>query len=331
MFKHDWKFEEVREIYQQPFPDLMFQAQSVHRESFPGNEIQRSTLLSIKTGACSENCSYCAQSGHYSTAVEREKLLTKENVLEKAKMAKEQGSTRFCMGAAWRGIRDGKNFDLVLDIVRAVHELDMQVCCTLGMLNEKQASRLKDAGCHTYNHNLDTSPEYYPSIVSTHSYEERLDTLKSVQKAGLRVCCGGILGMGESQKDRIKLLVQLANQNPHPDSVPINLLIPMQGTPLENQGKLDSLEFVRTVATARILMPYALVRLGAGRTEMSDEMQALCFTVGANSVFSGEKLLTAPNPGDDKDGELLSRLGMSFMKKAPVDRDEPKEKMAANA
>jgi biotin synthase len=310
--RHDWTLVDIRAIYSLPFPELMFQAQSVHRANFDATEVQRSTLLSIKTGGCPENCSYCPQSAHYDTGIEKHAVLPKDYVIEKARAAKAEGSTRFCMGAAWREVRDGKDFDAVIGLVEAVHAEGMEVCCTLGMLTESQAKRLKDAGCYAYNHNLDTSPEFYGKIISTRTYEDRLNTLKNVRTAGITVCCGGIIGMGESVNDRLGLLMQLANQNPHPESVPINALQAVEGTPLAGQGKVDHLEFVRTIATARILMPRSMVRLSAGRVEMSDETQAMCFLGGANSIFAGDKLLTQKNNGENRDQALMKKLGMHF-------------------
>lgn len=312
--RYNWSLEELRDIYLLPFPELIFQAQSIHRQTFPSHKVQRSTLLSIKTGGCPEDCAYCPQSAHHETSVERHALLPQDEVLAAAKQAKEAGSTRFCMGAAWREVKDGDNFEAVLGMVRSVHELGLEVCCTLGMLNENQASRLKEAGCYAYNHNLDTSPEYYGEIISTRTYQDRLTTLQNVRKAGITVCCGGIIGMGESLNDRLSLIQQLANQDPHPESVPINMLIRIDGTPLKLVHDVDPLDFVRIIATARIAMPSSMVRLSAGRTEMSDEMQALCFIAGANSIFAGEKLLTTPNPGEDQDNSLMKRLGMEFAK-----------------
>lgn len=314
--RYDWSPEEIRAIYDQPFPDLIFAAQTVHRRHFPSDAIQRSTLLSVKTGGCPENCKYCPQSAHYDTGVDRHKVLSKDYVVSKAEEAKAQGSTRFCMGAAWREVKEGKEFDAVIDLVSAVSDIGMEVCCTLGMLTEEQAVRLRDAGCHAYNHNLDTSPEYYGEIITTRTYEDRLQTLQNVRQAGMTVCCGGIVGMGEAVEDRLGLLQQLSSQDPHPESVPINMLIRIEGTPLSEQKPVDPFEFVRIIATARIVMPRSLVRLSAGRTEMSDEMQALCFVAGANSIFAGEKLLTAPNPGEDHDNNLLRRLGMRFIGEA---------------
>ncbi len=311
--RYDWDLQEVREIYLSPFPELIYRAQTVHRENFDPAIVQRSTLLSVKTGGCPENCKYCPQSAHYDTGVTRHGVLKKEEVLRKASEAQQCGSTRFCMGAAWREVRDGAEFDQILEFVSDVSAMGLEVCCTLGMLSDSQAKRLKAAGCYAYNHNLDTSPEYYGEIISTRVYQDRLNTLKNVRNAGITVCCGGIIGMGESRDDRLGLLCQLATQNPHPESVPINLLMRIEGTPLAGQADVDPLEFVRIIATARIIMPQSMVRLSAGRTKMSDEMQALCFIAGANSVFAGEKLLTAENPGEDHDNSLLDKLGMSWM------------------
>ncbi len=325
--RYDWTIEQLKGIYNLPFPDLIFRAQIAHRQFFSPNIVQRSTLLSIKTGGCSENCKYCPQSAHYDTGLERQGLLPKDVVLKHAQEAKDQGSTRFCMGAAWRQIKDGKDFDAIIELVEGVHGLGLEVCCTLGMLTESQAKRLKDAGCYAYNHNLDTSPEYYGEIITTRTYNDRLETLEHVRKAGMTVCCGGIVGMGESINDRLGLLSQLASQDPHPESVPINMLIRIEGTPLENVAPVDPLEFVRLIATAKIAMPASMVRLSAGRTEMSEEMQALCFLAGANSIFAGEKLLTAPNPGEDKDNALMAKLGMSFVEQVG---DQAAEPCAAN-
>lgn len=310
--KHSWTLEEAQRIYSQPFPELIHQAQTVHRTYFNPNEVQRSTLLSVKTGGCPEDCAYCPQSAHYKTGVERHGVLPKDVVRSKALQAKESGSTRFCMGAAWREVKDGKDFDAILDLVREVRSTGLEVCCTLGMLNESQAQRLKEAGCYAYNHNLDTSPEYYGEIISTRTYQDRLKTLQNVRDAGMTVCCGGIVGMGEGINDRLGLLVQLANQETHPESVPINMLVKVEGTPLAKGDHVDPFEFVRMVATARVMMPRSMVRLSAGRMEMSDEMQALCFIAGANSIFAGEKLLTTLNPGDDHDNKLMQRLGMHY-------------------
>jgi biotin synthase len=310
--RRNWTPEEALSVYSQPFPDLINQAQTVHRAHFNPNEVQRSTLLSVKTGGCPEDCAYCPQSAHYNTGLERHGVLPKEVVRLKAEQAKESGSTRFCMGAAWREVKDGKDFEAILDLVREVRSVGLEVCCTLGMLNESQAQRLKEAGCYAYNHNLDTSPEYYGEIISTRTYEDRLRTLQNVRDAGMTVCCGGIVGMGEGVKDRLGLLVQLANQEVQPESVPINMLVKVEGTPLSQEERVDPFEFVRMVATARVMMPQSMVRLSAGRMEMSDEMQALCFIAGANSIFAGEKLLTTKNPGDDHDNKLMQRLGMHY-------------------
>ncbi|MCB0324219.1 MAG: biotin synthase BioB [Bdellovibrionales bacterium] len=313
MVRHDWTLAEAQALYDLPFPELIFRAQTLHRENFPGFQVQRSTLLSIKTGGCPENCKYCPQSAHHDTDVERHKLLSKEVVLAEAKEAQAAGSTRFCMGAAWREVRDGVEFERVLELVEGVSSMGMEVCCTLGMLTADQAKRLKAAGCHAYNHNLDTSPEYYDKIITTRTYEDRLNTLRNVRAAGITVCCGGIVGMGEGVADRLGLLLELARQDPHPESVPINMLVRVEGTPLASQDAVDPLEFVRLIATARVMMPSSYVRLSAGRKQMSDEMQALCFIAGANSVFAGDKLLTTPNPEVDQDEALLQRLGMSFL------------------
>ena len=310
--RHNWTAEEAFALYSQPFPDLLYQAQTVHRANFNQHEVQRSTLLSVKTGGCPEDCAYCPQSAHYKTGVERHAVLPKDVVRAKATEAKESGSTRFCMGAAWREVKDGKDFDAILDLVREVKGVGLEVCCTLGMLTESQAERLREAGCYAYNHNLDTSPEYYGEIISTRTYQDRLRTLDNVRKAGMTVCCGGIVGMGEGVKDRLGLLVQLANQPEQPESVPLNMLVKVEGTPLAKEEQVDPLEFVRLVAAARIMLPKSMVRLSAGRMQMSDEMQALCFVAGANSLFAGEKLLTTPNPGDNHDNKLMERLGMHF-------------------
>jgi biotin synthase len=311
--RYDWALEEIEAKYNQPFPDLMYEAQTIHRGSFSATEIQRSTLLSIKTGGCPEDCAYCPQSAHHEADVERHGVLPTEVVLASARKAKSEGSTRFCMGAAWREVRDGKDFDKVIELVSGVHALGMEVCCTLGMLNEEQAVRLREAGCYAYNHNLDTSPEYYGEIISTRTFEDRLNTIKHVRKAGMTVCCGGIIGMGEQVEDRLRMLQVLATQEPHPESVPINMLVPVKGTPLENAAPVDPLDLVRMIATARIVLPSSFVRLSAGRVEMSDETQALCFLAGANSIFAGDKLLTTPNPGETHDQMLMDRLGISFL------------------
>jgi len=302
--------DQVAAIYELPLPELLFRAMVIHRQHHQPNAVQHCTLSNIKSGGCPEDCAYCPQSAHYKTGVKSERLLDVEQVLGEARAAKEAGSTRFCMGAAWRSPRDGAEFDQVLEMVRGVNALGLESCVTLGMLNEAQAQRLKEAGLKAYNHNLDTSREYYGEIITTRKYEDRIATIRHVQKAGIEVCCGGILGMGEGRRDRIGLLCELANLDPQPESVPINALVAVQGTPLAQAQPIDGIEMARACATARILMPGARVRLSAGRMEMSAETQALCFLAGANSIFAGEKLLTTPNPGNDADGELLQRLGM---------------------
>ncbi|MGH9729270.1 MAG: biotin synthase BioB [Candidatus Acidiferrales bacterium] len=313
--RHDWTRGEIRSIFNLPLPELIFQAQSIHREFHKPEEVQLCRLLSIKTGACPEDCAYCSQSAHYKTGVARQKLMEPREVLESAKRAKADGATRFCMGAAWRDVPEGKEFENVLEMVRGVAALDLEVCCTLGMLTESQAVALKQAGLTAYNHNLDTSPEFYGSIITTRVYEDRLQTIARVRKAGITVCCGGILGIGESEEDRVGLLHQLSNLNPHPESVPINLLARVEGTPLANAPELDPMIMVRAIATARILMPASRVRLSGGRHKLSREAVALCFLAGANSIFTGEKLLTTPNPPVDKDMELLEDLGMKAMQR----------------
>ncbi|MBI1820888.1 MAG: biotin synthase BioB [Nitrospirae bacterium] len=309
--RFNWSAEEVYEIYRQPFPDLIFNAASIHRQFYDPSKVQFCTLLSIKTGGCPEDCGYCPQSAHFSTPVGKTGLLSREVIIDAALKAKEEGSTRFCMGAAWREIKDGEDFNQVLQIVREVALTDMEVCVTLGMLTSAQAEKLKKAGLTAYNHNIDTSEQYYPNIITTRTYQDRLDTIRHVIHAGISVCSGGILGMGESIRDRCAMLAQLARITPHPESVPINLLVPSQGTPLENASPVDPLELARTVATARILMPVSRIRLSAGRLSLSREAQALCFLAGANSLFSGDKLLTTPNPEVNQDARLLSDLGMT--------------------
>ncbi|XSG85981.1 MAG: biotin synthase BioB [Methylohalobius sp. ZOD2] len=307
--RHDWTQEEVSALFELPFSDLIHQAQTAHRRYFDPNEVQVSTLLSIKTGGCPEDCGYCPQSARYDTGLERERLMPLEDVLAAAEAAKAKGSSRFCMGAAWRAPKD-RDIEQVAEMVTAVKDLGMETCMTLGMLTDTQARRLKEAGLDYYNHNLDTSPEFYPRIITTRTYEDRLDTLNHVRGAGIHVCCGGIVGMGEDRADRAGLLRELANMPQHPESVPINLLVQVEGTPLHGSDSLDPFEFVRTVAAARILMPASRVRLSAGRTDMNDEMQALCFLAGANSVFYGEKLLTTDNPESKADRHLFERLGI---------------------
>ena len=313
--RHDWTRDEIRSIHNLALPELIFQAQLVHRKFHRPDEVQLCRLLSIKTGGCPEDCAYCPQSAHYHTGVARQALLDPEDVWQAATRAKAEGATRFCMGAAWRQAPQGREFESVLEMVRGVSGLDLEVCCTLGMLTQEQAHQLKEAGLTAYNHNLDTSPEFYGNIITTRVYAERLETLAHVRKAGITVCCGGILGMGEAEEDRIGLLQQLANLDPHPESVPINMLVRAEGTPLEDAVEIDALTMVRAIATARVLMPKSRVRLAAGRQQMSPEAVALCFLAGANSIFTGEKLLTTPNPGADADQRLLHELGMKAMQR----------------
>ena len=304
-------FAKLSTLYHQPLFDLISQSRALHLQHWHGEEVQRCSLLSIKTGGCSEDCAYCAQSSHYSTGVEREEFLSLDKVLTAATRARSQGATRFCMGAAWRGVRDGsKKFERVLEIVREVSRLDMEVCVTLGEIGPAEARKLKTAGVTAYNHNIDTSPEFYPEIVSTHTFENRLNTIAAVQESGMSVCCGGIIGMGESEADRLRMLEVLSSFNPPPESVPINCLMAMPGTPLADQPPVDIFELVRLVAVTRIALPKARVRLAAGRTRISREGQALCFFAGANSIFYGDKLLTAKNPAADLDVALLRELGL---------------------
>jgi len=314
--RHDWTREEIRGIYHLPLPELIFRAQTTHRAFHKADEVQLCRLLSIKTGGCPEDCAYCSQSAHYKTDVVREELMNPVAVREAAKRARSEGATRFCMGAAWRQVTDGEQFERVLDMVRAVAALDMEACCTLGMLSESQAKRLKSAGLTAYNHNLDTSPEFYGEVITTRVYEDRLRTIAHVRNAGITVCCGGILGMGETDEDRVGLLHELSRLDPHPESVPINMLVRNEGTPLADVEELDPLVMVRAIATARILMPASRVRLAAGRRQMSAEAVTLCFLAGANSIFTGEKLLTTPNPLPDSDQQLLENLGMKAMQSA---------------
>ena len=308
--RHNWNIEEIQDIYHSPLLDLVFKAASVHRESNDTAEVQVCTLLSIKTGGCSEDCAYCPQAARYNTGVDVQALMQKEEVLAYAQKAKEAGSTRFCMGAAWREVRDNRDFDRVLDMVKGVNEMGMEVCCTLGMLTEQQAQKLAEAGLYAYNHNLDTSKEHYEEIITTRTYDDRLQTLDNVRKAGVTVCCGGIIGLGETHEDRIKMLHTLATMPEHPESVPINALVPIAGTPLEHNTKVDIWDMVRMIATARILMPKTMVRLSAGRTDMSVAEQALCFMAGANSIFAGDKLLTTPNPSFEEDNTMFQLLGL---------------------
>ncbi len=307
--RHDWTRAEITALFALPFSDLMFQAQSVHRAYFNPNEVQVSTLCSIKTGACPEDCAYCPQSARYDTGLEKEKLMAVEKVIEEARAAKASGATRFCMGAAWRSPK-GKDMPYVTHMVKGVKALGMETCMTLGMLDEQQAQDLADAGLDYYNHNLDTSPEYYGEIITTRTYQDRLQTLANVRKAGMKVCCGGIVGMGEEVNDRAGLLQQLANMTEHPESVPINMLVKVGGTPLADEADLDPFDFIRTIAVARILMPKSHVRLSAGREQMNEQTQAMAFLAGANSIFYGEKLLTTPNPEANKDMQLFNKLGI---------------------
>jgi len=307
--RNNWALAEIEALLNRPFNDLLFEAQQIHRANFDPNAVQVSTLLSIKTGACPEDCAYCPQSAHHNTDLEKERLLELEQVLEAASTAKERGATRFCMGAAWRSPHE-RDFVHVLEMIAGVKGMGLETCVTLGMLSEEQTARLKTAGLDYYNHNLDTSPEFYGEIISTRTYDDRLETLSHVRDAGLKICAGGIIGMGEGAKDRASLLQQLANLPQHPESVPINQLVQVAGTPLDGTERLDPFDFVRTIAVARILMPESHVRLSAGRSEMSDELQALCFMAGANSIFYGEKLLTTDNPESDHDHQLFERLGI---------------------
>ncbi len=309
--RNDWSVDEIEALFALPINDLLFQAHTVHRDNFDPNSVQVSTLLSIKTGACPEDCGYCSQSAKNDTSLEREKLLPLDEVIESAKAAKDAGSTRFCMGAAWRNPTD-KNLDKVIDMIKAVQELGMETCVTLGMLEKHQAERLKEAGLDYYNHNIDTSPEFYGNVISTRTFDDRLETLKYVRDAGINVCSGGILGMGEKVLDRARMLQELANQEKHPESVPINMLVQIEGTPMFGIDGIDPLDFIRTIAVARIMMPESYVRLSAGRADMSDEMQAMCFFAGANSVFYGERLLTTDNPDANSDADLFSRLGINM-------------------
>ncbi len=320
--RHDWSLDEIASLLDHPFNDLLFRAQTVHRAHFDPNRIQMSTLLSIKTGACPEDCGYCSQSAKHDTGLERERLLPVAEVVDAARAAKANGATRFCMGAAWRNPSD-KNLDQVVRMIEAVRGIGLETCVTLGMLTREQAFRLSDAGLDYYNHNLDTSPEFYGQVITTRTYQDRLETLGHVQAAGMKVCSGGILGMGESRRDRASMLRQLANLPKHPESVPVNLLVQVEGTPLYGTADLDPLELVRTIAAARILMPRSYVRLSAGRSDMSDELQALCFLAGANSVFYGERLLTTPNAESDRDQRLFDRLGMTFETVDASERSEP--------
>lgn len=310
MIKNNWTLEEIKDIYYSPVLELIVRAAQVQKEYQATGEVQVCTLLSVKTGGCAEDCAYCPQAARYNTGVEAHKLMSYEEVIGKALDAKNGGSTRFCMGAAWRNVRDNSDFDHVIDMVKGVNAIGLEVCCTLGMLTEQQAQRLKEAGLYAYNHNLDTSDEHYSEVITTRTYKDRLETLDNVEKAGLSVCCGGIIGLGETDDDRIKLLHTLATREQHPESVPVNALVSVKGTPLEGRDRVNVWEMVRMIATARILMPKAMVRLSAGRNEMNFDQQALCFLAGANSIFTGEKLLTTPNPDFDADREMFQLLGL---------------------
>ena len=307
--RHNWTHDEVLELFSLPFSELMFRAQSTHRAHFDANKVQISTLLSIKTGGCAEDCGYCPQAAQFDTGVKAEKLMAKEAVFAEAQKAKDAGASRFCMGAAWRSPKD-RDIEKVAELIAGVKAMGLETCATLGMLNKDHASKLRDAGLDYYNHNLDTSPEYYGNVITTRTYQDRLDTLENVREAGMHVCCGGIVGMGETVADRAGLLIQLANMPTHPESVPINMLVQVEGTPLYGKEGVEMLDFVRTIAVARIMMPASFVRLSAGRETMSDEGQALCFLAGANSIFYGEKLLTTANPEADKDRALFAKLGI---------------------
>jgi biotin synthase len=325
LLRHDWTEKEVTKIYNMPLLELIYRAASVHRMFHDPNEVQVSSLLSIKTGACSEDCAYCPQSARHRTGLKVEPLLPIGDVMDAAKNAKENGATRFCMGAAWREVRDNSDFEKVLDMVKGVNSLGMEVCCTLGMLTEGQAKRLKGAGLYAYNHNLDSSEEFYKKIITTRTYQERLETLENVRKAGITVCCGGIIGMGESASDRIKLLVTLSSLCPHPESVPINGLVPVKGTPLGENYMIAPFEMARMIATARIVLPKSVIRLSAGRMQLGKEGQALCFMAGASSIFAGDKLLTTPNPEFNEDMEMFRELGLKPRKAFKEIELEPKE------
>lgn len=312
--RHDWTKEEILEIYNKPFMELLYEAATVHRKHHDPNTVQVSTLLSIKTGGCPEDCGYCPQAARYHTDLEGNDLMSVNQVKAQALRAKASGSSRVCMGAAWRNVKDGQEFDNVLEMVRTINKLDMEVCCTLGMLTENQAQRLAEAGLYAYNHNLDTSAEYYKEVISTRGYEDRLKTIDNVRKTNVTVCSGGIIGMGESEEDRAGMLVALATLNPQPESVPINALVPVEGTPMEEQEPVPIWEMIRMVATTRIVMPETQVRLSAGRTQMSREGQAMCFFAGANSIFAGDKLLTTPNPDVNEDMEMFRMLGLNPQK-----------------
>jgi biotin synthase len=322
MIKNNWTIGEVSEIYHSPVMELMFRAATIHHQYQATGEVQVCTLLSVKTGGCSEDCAYCPQASRYDTGINAHKLMQYEDVVEKALTAKVNGSTRFCMGAAWRNVKDNSDFDKVIDMVKGVNALGLEVCCTLGMLNEQQAQRLKEAGLYAYNHNLDTGEAHYDKVITTRTYKDRLQTLDNVEKAGISVCCGGIIGLGEADEDRVKLLHTLATREKHPESVPVNALVAVEGTPLAGSQKVDIWEMVRMIATARILMPKAMVRLSAGRNEMNVEQQALCFMAGANSIFAGEKLLTTPNPEFNADKAMFEKLGLKPRASFKVEHEE---------
>lgn len=327
--RHDWQLEEVIALFEKPFMDLMFEAHSLHRQHFNANEVQTSTLCSIKTGGCPEDCNYCSQSAHFDTPVKASKLMAKETVLEQARAAKQSGASRFCMGAAWRSPKD-RDMQALTDIIGEVKALGLETCATLGMLSKEQALALKEAGLDYYNHNIDTSPEHYKNIISTRTFEDRLETLENVREAGMNVCCGGILGLGETVKDRAQMLITLANLPSHPESVPINMLVPISGTPMAENMRVSGLDFIRTIAIARIMMPKSMVRLSAGREAMSDETQAWCFFAGANSIFYGDELLTTSNPQTEKDRALLKKLGMGIMGLSDENAPLPSTEQAAS-
>ena len=328
--KHDWTKEEILDIYNKPFMELLYEAATIHREHHDPNTVQVSTLLSIKTGGCPEDCGYCPQAARYHTDLEGNDLMSVNQVKAQALRAKASGSSRVCMGAAWRNVKDGEDFDNVLEMVRSINKLDMEVCCTLGMITENQAQRLAEAGLYAYNHNLDSSEEYYKEVISTRGYQDRLDTIGNVRKTNVTVCSGGIIGMGESAADRAGMLVALSTLNPQPESVPINALVPVEGTPLEEQAPVPIWDMIRMVATTRIVMPETQVRLSAGRTQMSREGQAMCFFAGANSIFAGDKLLTTPNPDVSEDMEMFKMLGLNPQKPF-VKKSQPESVDAENS
>ncbi len=320
--RNNWSKEEIKEIYDSPIMELISRSHEVHKENQKIGEVQVCTLLSVKTGGCSEDCCYCPQAAKYDTDIEVQRLMDVDTVLENAKEAKVAGSTRFCMGAAWREVRDNKDFDKVLEMVKGVSQMDMEVCCTMGMLTDSQAKKLKEAGLYAYNHNLDTSEDYYDEVISTRTYDDRLETIENVRDAGINVCSGGIIGMGETDEDRIGMLFTLSTLPEHPESVPVNALVPVEGTPLEDQPRVSIWEMLRMIATARIIMPKAMVRLSAGRLEMPLSEQALCFMAGANSIFAGEKLLTTPNPAFADDKQMFEILGLKPRESYKVDAEE---------